>query len=174
MLVLAVPFLELCLLLFSPRRAEPTTTSRTHSQNLPIIVHSSPLRILASPFYTNFIFKTTLNISLCCIWLKNCCINLRGNAQEAHTWYNGIPCSQKTKLTPFGLTRFLRLRFRPVPPKNGNTGHTLLLWASPITSVLLLPLFFLYLVNACGTKSAPFPPALTYHMKASDFHLPAL
>ena len=53
LLMLAVPFHALCLLLVRPRRTESTTTNPTHSQNLPTILHSSPLQILASPFYTN-------------------------------------------------------------------------------------------------------------------------
>ena len=71
--MLAVPFLALCLLLVSPRRTEPTTTntSPTHSQNLPTTLHPSPLQIIASPLYTNSMFKTALNISLC-IPLRQC------------------------------------------------------------------------------------------------------
>ena len=81
---------------------------------------------------------------------------------------------RKTKQTYLGYNPLPveRLRFGYVPQKNANTGQTLLHWAIAITSELLL-LFSLYLVNVCDTKSAPSPPALTYPMKASDFHLPA-
>ena len=59
----------------------------THSQNLPTILHPSPLQILVSPFYTNSIFTTTLNISLCYIWLKNCGINLRSKIMPKAVYY---------------------------------------------------------------------------------------
>ena len=78
--------------------------------------------------------------------------------------------------TPFGLI-FLRLRFGPVPPKNGKTGQTLLHWVkaiTPITSDLLLLLFSLYLVNASNTRFSTSPPTLTYPMNVSDLHLPVL
>ena len=59
--------------------------------------------------------------------------------------------------------------------KNGNIDHTLLHRASPLTSdlLLLLLLFSLHL-SSFDAKSAPSPPALTYTIDASDFHLPAL
>ena len=49
----------------------------------------------------------------------------------------------ENKETPFGLTRFIHVRFGPVPPQNGNTDHTFLLLGNPITSDLLLLIFFL-------------------------------
>ena len=80
----------------------------------------------------------------------------------------------ENKQTPFGVTRFLRFTLWTRTTENGDTSHILLHWSSLITSDLILLLFFLYLVYDSDTKSAPFPPVLTYPMKANDFHLPAL
>ena len=66
---------------------------------------------------------------------------------------------RKTKQTYLGYNPLPveRLRFGYVPQKNANTGHTLLHWASPITSDLLMLLFSLHLDTMLLTRPLPLP-----------------
>lgn len=72
--------------------------------------------------------------------------------------------------TYFGLARFSFLHFEPEP--QGKTDNLPKL--SPLGKPDFLSTYITNLLGASDTKSAPSPPALTWTMNASDFHLPAL